>query len=245
LFYGFTPEGQWTLTLSLAIFWLISFHYHQRHNVILLKFGAILTFFFLSLTLLDAFKNYPEMIIAESLYEIMKIDVGIQEALGISGGLASIFVFLIATRLSRHLNMTDTIIQGFRTTAGMAAVLSIITSLGLFGFQAPYAIKWIFQIVIVGGGLFIGIFSFAIGMVYGGSKDSVLSFIGLTVTFVIGLIFGIAVIVFTGKGEVLFLSQFSFAANLNLIIGLFLYTLEMSETPWKIYLRKVLGDDGN
>jgi small-conductance mechanosensitive channel len=60
---------------------------------------------------------------------------------------------------------------------------------------------------------------------------------------VLSLIFGIAVIVFTGKGERLFLSQFSFAANFNLIVGLFLYTLEMSETPWKEYLRKILGED--
>jgi len=231
------------LALSAVILALIYYHYRQHRNVTLLKFGAILALFFFLLTLLDTLKSYPEITSAQSLYEIMRKDIGIQEALGITEGFASIFVFLIATRISRHLSLSENVLQGFRTIAGMAAVLSIITTLGLFGVQAQYTIKWIFQIVIIGGGLFVGIFSFSIGIIYGGSKNAVLSLIGLVVVFVIGLIFGIAVIVFTGKGEVLYLSQFSFAANFNLIIGLFLYTLEMSETPWKEYLGKILGED--
>ena len=80
----------------------------------------------------------------------------------------------------------------------------------------------------------------SLGILYGNSKNAVLSILGIFIVFIVGLIFGIAVIVFTGNGEKLLLSQFSFAANLNLIIGLFLYTLELSENPWKKYLMKIL-----
>lgn len=238
--YYFTHAS---LALSLVVLSLIFYHYRQQRNIILFKFGAVLAIFFFLLTLLDALKNYPEITLVTSLYGIIKEDVGIQEALGITEGLASVFVFLIASRISRHLSLSQDMLQGFRTIAGMAAILSIITTLGVFGIQASDSIRWIFQIIIVGGGLFVAVFSFAIGIIYGGSKSAVLSLIGLVVAFIIGLIFGIAVIVFTGKGERLFLSQFSFAANFNLIVGLFLYTLEMSETPWKEYLRKILGED--
>ena len=227
---------------ALSLFILSLIFYHIRHsNLLLFKLGGILALFFLLLTILDSLQ-FLEVPFAVYLFNIMKTDMGIQEALGITGGFASIFVFLIAIRAGHHIYLSENILQGFRTIAGMAAIFSIIITLGVLGIQGPYAIKWIFQIVLVGGGLFVGIFSFAIGILFGASKDVILSLIGIIVVFVIGLIYGISVIVFTGRGEALFLSQFSFSANISLIIGLVLYTLETTEAPWNKYIKIILGN---
>ena len=235
--YYFTHAS---FSLGFVNLYFMIYHYRHEHNSILYKFGMILPVFLLSLTTLDYLSNFYSMSLANVICEKMKSDPGVQEALGIANGFGSIFVFLIAIKVGSHLKSLENILPEFRTIVGMSAFFSIITTMGLFGMQAPYTVKWIFQIVIVGGGLFVGVFSFALGILYGNSKNAVLSILGIFIVFIVGLIFGIAVIVFTGTGERLLLSQFSFAANLNLIIGLFLYTLEVSENPWKKYLMRIL-----
>jgi hypothetical protein len=98
-------------------------------------------------------------------------------------------------------------------------------ALGILSVQAPYLVGWTIRSALLLSGFIVGIFAVSLGFIFGRKCNALLTYLGSTAVFALSFILGTAMVPFTGKEEIVFISQAVFFSNSLCFTGILAYII--------------------